>query len=166
MSIPARLAEIRELRADGKSGQYVTEACRLADTARAHAGAQLEAAYACDEVGDDQRAVDYFDSAWQLGVPDEEHARAVTTYGALLKNLGRIDEAVAILGEALLRHPSYPPVKAMLALALHAGKFHNAAMATAVELVLEVTRPEQLDGFGAALAQYQTELTAASLQRA
>jgi tetratricopeptide (TPR) repeat protein len=166
MSIATQLAELRELRSQGKVGLYVTSACALAEQAPMHVGAQIEAAYACDGVGEEESALGYYRRAWQLGVPADQEARFVVGYGSTLRNTGHTDEAIAVLGEALLRHPDYPPIKAFLALALHSGKLHNAAMATLLELVLELGRNGQLDGFEPALADYQTELTTASLEQA
>lgn len=164
MSTDEELDKARALRGGGQTGQYVVATRELADRDPTHVRAQLEAAYACDSVGEEEAAVGYYERARGLGVPDGELAVFTVGYGSTLRNVGRTEESVAVLGEGLTRFPDYAPIKAFLALALHSSKFHNAAMATLLELVLELNHDDQLHGFERALAHYQTDLTTASLE--
>ena len=126
----------------------------------------MAAAYKLDAAGDEQGAIVHYDAAWKLGVPEAEEKRFLVGYGSTLRNVGRADDAVAILGQAVAKHPSYPALHAFLALALLDAGEPRAAMAAMLGVVLDVMKPGSLDGFDRALGEYHGELlTAATAQR-
>jgi len=130
---------------------------RAADSP-ADAEAQVAAAYACDRAGDEHEAVRYYDAAWALGVPADARRRFLVGYGSTLRNVGRLDESVAILGEAVAAEPDYAPYKVFLGLALHSSGQHAAATATLLAAALDLHGGARLDGFERAIAEYQQEL--------
>ena len=122
------------------------------------AEAQMAAAYACDRAGHEEEAVRYYDAAWALGVPTEARRRFLVGYGSTLRNVGRLEESVAILGEAVAAEPDYAPYKVFLGLALHSSGQHAAATATLLAAALDLHGGARLDGFERAIAEYQQEL--------
>ena len=128
--------------------------------------ARIARAFACDRDGDERAAVVHYDAAWRLGVPDDVRARFLVGYGSTLRNVGRAEEAVAILAEAALEHPDYPALQAFLALALHAAGHPTAALATMLAVVLDLAGPQggPLDGYQRALGEYQRELLDAAMR--
>lgn len=122
------------------------------------AEAQMTAAYACDRAGHEEEAVRYYDAAWSLGVPAEARRRFLVGYGSTLRNVGRLEESVAILGEAVAAEPDYAPYKVFLGLALHSSGQHAAATATLLAAALDLHGGARLDGFERAIAEYQQEL--------
>lgn len=120
--------------------------------------AQMAAAYACDRDGREADAVRYYDAAWALGVPPEARRRFLVGYGSTLRNVGRLEESVAILGDAVAAEPDYAPYKVFLGLALHSSGEHAAAAATLLGAVLDCHGGARLDGFERAIGEYQEEL--------
>jgi len=131
---------------------------RAADAALGDVDAQIAAAYACDRAGDEHGAIRYYDRAWALGVPEAQRRHFVVGYGSSLRNVGRADEAVAILGEAAAADPDYAPFRAFLALALLSAGHPRAALATLLGVTLDVAPQDALDGFARALDGYYQEL--------
>ena len=127
--------------------------------------ARIAAAYACDRVGREEDAIRHYDAAWRLGVPEDQRRRFAVGYGSTLRNVGRLEESVAILGEAIAEDPGYPPFKAFLALALHAAGERSAAIAAMLDALLDVAGGASLDGYERALADYQRELLDDALAR-
>ncbi|HEY5926212.1 MAG TPA: tetratricopeptide repeat protein [Kofleriaceae bacterium] len=115
-------------------------------------------AYAHDREGDEHGAIKFYDAAYRLGVPDEKRRRFLVGYGSTLRNVGRSEEAVAILGQAIADDPGYPAYVPFLALALADAGHPKAALATMLGAVLDVARPDALDGFERALGEYHQEL--------
>ncbi len=151
------LERVRALRAAGEADAYLAAAIELA---RAHPRAvdvRIEAAYACDRYGAEADAIVHYDAAWQLGVPADEQRRFLVGYGSTLRNVGRADEAVAVLGEAIGAFPDYPPLKVFLALALHSAGHIDMAMATALDAAVDAGR-DALDGYDRAIVYYRDEL--------
>jgi tetratricopeptide (TPR) repeat protein len=122
-------------------------------TAKEH----IARAYALDRDGDERGAIRHYDEAWRLGVPAEDEKQFLVGYGSTLRNVGRADEAVALLAEAVGRYPEYPALAAFLALALLDAGHPRTAVATMLGVVLDV-HAGALDGYDRALAEYHREL--------
>ncbi|MCB9559906.1 MAG: tetratricopeptide repeat protein [Kofleriaceae bacterium] len=127
--------------------------------------AAIEAAYALDRAGDEHGAIRHYDRAWRLGVPASQRKRFVVGYGSTLRNVGRTDDAVAVLAEAVRDYPDYPALQAFLGLALHSAGQPQAALATMLGVVLDLAGAEALDGYERALGEYHDELLAAIVPR-
>ena len=117
--------------------------------------AEIAAAYECDRRGDERSAIVHYERAWSLGVPDSERRHVLVGYGSTLRNVGRADDAVGLLGDAVAADPDYAPFRAFLALALLSAGHARAAVATLLGLALDTA---DLDGFERALGAYHDEL--------
>lgn len=120
--------------------------------------ARIAAAYGLDRAGREEDAVAHYDAAWRLGVPDHRRRRFLVGYGSTLWNVGRLEQAVALLGEAIAADPDYAAYKAFLALALFSSGERAAALATMLDALLDVADGASLDGFERALGEYQRAL--------
>jgi hypothetical protein len=118
----------------------------------------LAAAYRNDAEGDERTAIRYYDAAYRAGVPESERRKFLVGYGSTLRNVGRAEEAVAILGQAVADDAEYPAFTAFLALALADAGHPKAALATMLGCVLDVARPGVFGGYERALGEYQREL--------
>jgi hypothetical protein len=122
---------------------------------------EIKAAYALDKEGDERGAIVHYDAAWKLGVPADVEKRFLVGYGSTLRNVGRIDDSVAILGEAIAKYPGYPALQVFLALSLLDAGHPKAAMAAMLGVVLDV-HAGALDGYDRALVEYHAELLKAA----
>jgi len=121
--------------------------------------ARIAAAYAADRAGDERGAIGHYDAAWALGVPADLRRSFLVGYGSTLRNVGRADDAVALLTEAIGEDPSYPALHAFLALALLDAGHPRAALAAMLGLALDLDAPHgTLDGYQRALGDYHREL--------
>jgi tetratricopeptide (TPR) repeat protein len=115
-------------------------------------------AYEHDREGREREAIKCYDQAWRAGVPEAQRARFLVGYGSTLRNVGRAEEAVAILGEAVAAYPGYPALVAFLALALADAGHPKAALATMLGCALDAATPGVFDGYERALGEYHREL--------
>jgi len=118
----------------------------------------IAAAYAHDRAGDEHAAIKFYDAAYQAGVPDDKRRRFLVGYGSTLRNVGRAEEAVAILAQAAADDPGYPAYAAFLALALADAGHAKAALATMLGCALDAARSDAFDGYERALTEYHREL--------
>ena len=123
--------------------------------------AEIAAAYECDRRGDERAAIVHYERAFALGVPESERRHFLVGYGSTLRNVGRADDAVGLLGDAVAADPDYAPFRAFLALALLSAGHARPAVATLLGLALELARSGELDGFERALGAYHDELLTA-----
>lgn len=124
---------------------------------------EIAAAYAHDTAGREREAIRHYDRAYQLGVPLEHRRRFLVGYGSTLRNVGRAEEAIALLAEAAAADPGYPAYAAFLALALLDGGHPRAALAAMLGCALDAVPPGMWDGYGRALGEYQRALLAPDL---
>jgi len=115
-------------------------------------------AYKHDAAGDERAAIKFYDAAYKLGVPADKKRRFLVGYGSTLRNVGRAEEAVAILAQAAAEDPAYPAYVAFLALALADAGHPKAALATMLGCALDAARADAFDGYERALGEYHREL--------
>jgi tetratricopeptide (TPR) repeat protein len=115
-------------------------------------------AYAYDRNGDEHAAIRCYDEANARGVPSDERRRFTIGYGSTLRNVGRADDAVAVLARAIADDPDYPAFAPFLALALADAGHPRAALATMLGCVLDIASPGTLGGYERALGEYHKAL--------
>jgi hypothetical protein len=120
--------------------------------------AQIAAAWANDSYGSEADAIRYYDFAWALGIPSEKRRRFMVGYGSTMRNMGRIDEAIAIHRQGVIDYPGWAPHHAFLSLALHSAGEHDAAMVEALT-ALVLAGAENLDGYDRSLGYNRDFLT-------
>jgi tetratricopeptide (TPR) repeat protein len=116
-----------------------------------------EQAYALDREGREHEAIRYYDQAYAEGVPEPERRRFTVGYGSTLRNVGRTDDAVAVLARAVADDPGYAPFHAFLALALLSAGQPRAAVAAMLGCALDVA-PAAFADYARALGEYHREL--------
>ena len=124
---------------------------------------EIAAAYACDKDGRETDAIVHYERAWMLGVPEDKRRRFLVGFGSTLRNVGRADDAVAVLSDAVAAYPDYPALRAFLALALHSAGHPRAALAAMLGVALDVDPGGRFDGYERALVEYHQELLADAL---
>lgn len=118
------------------------------------AHAWFEYAGAFDYLGREAEAEQPYLRAKTLGLSPEEQPRWHVQYGSTLRNLGRHDEALAVLSEGCERFPRHLALRLFRSLALHSAGRHGEALAACLETTLQAVDPQQLDGYDAALGEY------------
>lgn len=157
---------MRELQAleplrDKAPEEYLEAVVALATKHPSVALVRQEAAYALDASGDEEQAILHYDAAHALGLGEDEGPDFALSYGAILRSLGRYELALAILGEATIRWPEYAPLRTVLALTLHSSGHTDAAIATLLEVILQLgAGDDALDGYEEAIAGLQAQLLA------
>lgn len=129
--------------ADLDDEQLVARMTSLAATAPHPALGAFELGGAYDSTGREAEADEQYAAATASGLTDvdpDRAARMVVQHASTLRNLGRVDEAIAMLRDA----PEHPATgaapKVFLALALHSAGRVDEALRVAIEAV-EPTLP-------------------------
>ena len=125
----------------------------------------IAAAYAADREGRERDAIRFYDEAYRLGVPADQRRRFLVGYGSTLRNVGRADDAVGVLGAAIAEDPDYAAYAPFLAFALLDAGHAKAAVATLLGSVLDVAPPGSLDGYERALGEYHAALLESATAR-
>lgn len=147
------------------AGAHVEAHRQLVALAAAHpddAAAQAEAAFASDRLGREAEALRFYQRAFELGGPPDDRPGFLLGFGSTLRNVGRVDDAVAVLGEAVLAYPEHAALRAFLALALGSAGHHGLALATMLEAGLAAS-PTAFAPYRRALGEYLRALQEAAV---
>ena len=101
------------------------------------ADAWFELAGILDYLGMEAAAVTPYERAASLRLPRALEPQWAVQYGSTLRNLGRADDAVRVLRDAIDRSPEYPAIDVMLALALRTAGDPDAASLAALRATLK-----------------------------
>ncbi|MEZ4403510.1 MAG: tetratricopeptide repeat protein [Kofleriaceae bacterium] len=160
--LAAALTALAALRAAGDHAEVRRQAEALAAGYPDDPRALAAAAYANDRLGREAAAVRYYQRAHLLGGPPDDRAGFLLGYGSTLRNVGRADDAVAILAEAVASYPADAALHAFLALALGAAGHPALALATMLEAGL-LSSPEAFAPYRRALTGYARALAEAAV---
>jgi tetratricopeptide (TPR) repeat protein len=155
MTTARTLDAVRALWDAGRHDEHYAAAMELVAREPDSGAAHVEAALAYERRGRARDALRHYEIAFQLGVPVERRRSLYVGYGSILRSLGRADDAVGVLGQALAEDPGYAPYAAFLALALLDAGHARAALATMLGCALDVARPGAFGGHEAALVEHQ-----------
>jgi tetratricopeptide (TPR) repeat protein len=90
---------------------------------------ELEQAVAYDREGLEAEAIPHYERAISAGLDDERLAKALLGLGSSLRNVGRLDESVRVLQDAVARFPEHQALPVFLALALWSARRRGEAVA-------------------------------------
>ncbi|QEE61910.1 tetratricopeptide repeat protein [Salinibacterium sp. dk2585] len=110
----------------------LTDACPAAD-----GRAAFELAGMYDSMGFEAEAGAEYERALELGLDEARHAQLAVQYGSTLRNLGRLDEAIAILSAAPTHESTGSAPRVVLALALHSVGRKDEALRVAIEAQID-----------------------------
>ena len=99
--------------------------------------AAFELAGMYDSMGFEAEAGAEYERALELGLDNARHAQLAVQYGSTLRNLGRLDEAIAILSAAPSHESTGSAPRVVLALALHSAGRKDEALRVAIEAQID-----------------------------
>ncbi|MFC7789926.1 tetratricopeptide repeat protein [Microbacterium sp. MAHUQ-60] len=110
----------------------------LADSCPATDGrAAFELAGMYDSMGYEAEAGAEYERALGLGLDDARHAQLAVQYGSTLRNLGRLDEAIAVLQAAPVHESTGSAPRIVLALALHSAGRKDEALRVSIDAQID-----------------------------
>ena len=122
---------------------------------------RYEVGGAYDTDGQEERAVGYYERALSLGLDGELRRRCLLQYGSTLRNLGRLEESLAVFDRAIAEYPSSASLPVFRALTLHAQARPNAAIAELLGAIADHVDAPEIARYKAAIrgnADYLREL--------
>ena len=118
----------------------------------------FEVAHAFDWSGQHDEAVPIYEQSFAAGLAGDDLRRAMAQSGSALRNLGRADEAVALLERANVLFPGSDIVRSFLALALQSAGRSDEAIAELLDLALDRVQSEDFERYEWAIRKYAAAL--------
>ncbi|AND15358.1 tetratricopeptide repeat protein [Rathayibacter tritici] len=124
---------------------------------------ELGGAY--DTAGEEATALGFYERAMELGLSGDIRRRCYLQYGSTLRNLGRIEDSLALFARARDEFPGSVALGVFESLTLHAAGQVNTALASLLTLLADHVDTAELDRYKPAMrgnAEYLTSLDAHS----
>jgi tetratricopeptide (TPR) repeat protein len=118
---------------------------------------------AYDTDGQESIALDFYERAMKAGLDGDLRRRCYLQYASTLRNLGRIDDSLAVFARAREEYPDSVALGAFEALSLHAAGRANTALARLLLLLADHVDMEELERYKPAMrgnADYLASLDA------
>jgi tetratricopeptide (TPR) repeat protein len=106
---------------------------------------------AYDTAGDETTALSFYERAMRGGLKGDVRRRCYLQYGSTLRNLGRVDESVAVFARARSEFPDSVALGAFESLTLHAAGQVNTALGSLLALLADHVHAEELDRYKPAM---------------
>jgi tetratricopeptide (TPR) repeat protein len=90
-----------------------------------------------DSAGREAEAIPFYEQALDVGLSGELRARCLLQLGSSLRNVDRVEEAVALFADARREFPDFRPLRAFLALALHSAGRDREALRELLEAIAD-----------------------------
>ena len=140
------------------AGARLPVAARLYAAHPADPRIAYELAGAHDSAGDEQAAVPLYEEALAAGLREPHRHRAQLQLASSLRNVGRVDEAVAVIDDLAARHPDSLGVAAFRALVHHDAGGGGRALGDLLTAVAATSTDPDVVRYRRALTAYATEL--------
>jgi tetratricopeptide (TPR) repeat protein len=111
-----------------------------------------------DVMGDEAEAIPYYEAAIENGLKGDELQECLVCLGSSYRNVGDVEEAVAILEEAAQDFPDKRSGQVFLALAYYSAKRYGDAIRTLLDVVLKTTDDEDILAYADPLDYYKDNL--------
>jgi tetratricopeptide (TPR) repeat protein len=127
-------------------------------TSAGAARTEYERACACDREGLEEEAIPHYEAALQLGLDEALVPGAMLGLGSSLRNVGRADDAVAVLDDACARFPDDAALALFRALALASAGRCRQALGETIRLAAARIDADEVVRYRRALDLYADEL--------
>ncbi|MCP8968611.1 tetratricopeptide repeat protein [Ectobacillus ponti] len=117
-----------------------------------------QCAWSYDAMGEERKAVPYYERAIELGLAGRDLAGAYLGLGSSYRTLGEYEKAKRVLGEGMVAFPGHQAMKVFYAMALYNRKEAAAAMEVLLRCLLDATEDESILHYKRAIAFYSDKL--------
>ncbi|ASN06961.1 tetratricopeptide repeat protein [Virgibacillus necropolis] len=107
-----------------------------------------------DDMGLEEEAVEYYERAIRIGLPDELLKDAYVCLGSTYKVIGEFQKSLEVLLKGEKKFPEYEPIQVFKALTLHSLEDHSKALKTVLHTLLKTTNDKGIQNYSRALHYY------------
>jgi tetratricopeptide (TPR) repeat protein len=153
-----QLAEIARLRADGQADEALPLLLELVAADPADPLLNYLCASVHDNLGLEQEAVPYYETALANGLAEEERPGAFLGLGSTLRALGEYGRAIEVIRNGIEEFPEGRHLKVFLAMALYNVGQHGEAMGLLLRALGETSADPDIAGYRRAILFYADRL--------
>ena len=121
-------------------------------------GTEYERGGEHDSAGRAAEAIPHYEHALELGLPDELVPRCLLQLGSSLRNVGRLDDALALFDDAVARFPDDAALRLFRAFALADAGRDRDALVDVLDLARTRIDAPELRRYARSLESYTRDL--------
>lgn len=118
----------------------------------------FQCAWSCDVLGKEQEAVPFYEKAIQQGLEAQDLQKAYLGLGSTYRTIGEYEKSEAILRKGSELFPSNQALKVFHSLTLYNLQQHNTAMQQLLNVILTVSKDENIERYSKAIQFYKDHL--------
>lgn len=115
-------------------------------------------AWSFDVLGEESKAVPFYERAISLGLPEKDEEGAFIGLGSTYRTLGEYDKSLKTLEQGLKRFPHNRAMQVFLAMTLYNLEEHQQAMELLLKNILDTTNDEYIHQYRKAIEFYSDKL--------
>ncbi|WP_342560761.1 tetratricopeptide repeat protein [Psychrobacillus sp. FSL W7-1457] len=115
-------------------------------------------AWSYDVLGEESKAVPFYERAISLGLPEKDEEGAFIGLGSTYRTLGDYDKSLKTLEQGLKRFPHNRAMQVFLAMTQYNLKDHKQAMELLLKNILDTTNDENIQKYRKAIEFYSDKL--------
>lgn len=150
----SQLEHALKLRSDGEEEQSRQLFIELVRQNHNNAELNFHCAQTHDGMGLEEEAVEYYERAIRIGLPDELLKDAYVCLGSSFKVIGEYQKSFDILSIGEEKFPNYEPIQVFKALTLYGMDRHSTALKTVLLSLLKTTNDKEIQKYSRALHYY------------
>ena len=117
-----------------------------------------QCAWSYDALGEEAKAVPYYEKAIQLGLADEDLEAALLGLGSTYRTLGQYENSKKTLQKAIERFPNNKALQVFYAMTLYNLKQHHEAMELLLRCIAETSQDHNILDYKKAIEFYANKL--------
>lgn len=146
------------LRKEGKCKESLELCLQLVQADPNSAYIQYQTAWTYDVLGEEMKAVPYYERAIDLGLTDEDLAGALLGLGSTLRCIGEYQKSIETLEKGLNLFPEQYPFAVFLAMAYFNVGQHDKSMELLLRTVAKTSSDPEIQKYQKAIQFYATRL--------
>lgn len=130
----------------------------LADKFSNNARVNYQCAWSFDVLGEEAKAVPYYEKAIRLGLDHENLEGALLGLGSTYRTLGEYEKSAQTFQKAIKLNPSNKAIQVFYAMTLYNLHQHQEAMNLLLKCIIETTKDKQILEYSKAIEFYADKL--------
>ncbi len=111
-----------------------------------------------DSAGREEDAIAHYERALELGLDEELMPGLLLQYGSTLRNVGRLDDALAVLSDGVARYPDHAALRIFRAFALASAGRDREALVDVLNLARTRIDAPEIRRYARSLENYTRDL--------
>ena len=146
------------LRKNGMKKESNEVLLQLVDKYPNNSSVLYQCAWSFDVIGEETKAVSYYEKAIKLGLPKEEMEGAFIGLGSTYRALGEYEKSKQVLMQGMELFPHNKAIQVFYAMSLYNLSYHANATGLLLDVLLETTNDNQILAYEKALKFYSKHL--------